>query len=117
MEILRRTVKPLFWAALLFAYAVAVMPQADAPRIASSDKVEHMIAFLTLSLLGKIAYPRIPAVKVGLLLAGLGAMIEVTQMIPALHRDGNLADWLADCAAILVGLVVAALLLSRIRAS
>jgi len=116
MEFLRRIVKPLFWAALLFAYVVAIMPAADAPKIAQSDKVEHMIAFVTLALLGKLAYPRVATMKLGLLLAGLGALIEFTQMIPALHRDGNVADWVADCAAIVVGLGVALLLLRRIPA-
>jgi len=116
MEFLRRIVKPLFWAALLFAYVAAILPQADAPKIAESDKVEHMIAFVTLALLGKLAYPRIATLTLGLLLAGLGALIEFTQMIPALHRDGNIADWIADSIAIVIGLGAATLLLRRLRA-
>jgi VanZ family protein len=116
MDFLRRIVKPLFWAALLFAYVVAIMPAAEAPKIAESDKVEHMIAFVTLALLGKLAYPKVAAPTMGLWLAGVGALIEFTQMIPALHRDGNLADWIADCAAIIVGLGVAWLMLRRSRA-
>ena len=116
MEFLRRIVKPLFWAALLFAYVVAIMPAAEAPKIAQSDKVEHMIAFVTLALLGRLAYPQVKALTLGLLLAGLGALIEFTQMIPALHRDGNVADWIADSIAIVVGLSVAGLLLRRSRA-
>jgi VanZ family protein len=117
MEFLRRIVKPLFWCALLFAYTVAILPSSEAPKIAQSDKVEHMIAFFTLSLLGKLAYPRMATFSLGLLLMGFGALIEFTQMIPALHRDGNIADWIADCAAILVGLTVASLLLRRLRPS
>jgi VanZ family protein len=115
MELLHRIVKPLFWAALLFAYVAAILPQAEAPKIASSDKVEHMIAFVTLALLGKLAYPRMATLTLGLALAGVGALIEFTQMIPALHRDGNIADWIADCAAIVVGLAAACLLLGRFR--
>ena len=37
-------------------------------------------------------------------------------MIPALHRDGNVADWMADCGAIGAGLAVAALLATRLHA-
>jgi VanZ family protein len=117
MEFLRRIVKPLFWAALIFAYTAAILPNADAPKIAQSDKVEHMIAFFTLALLGKLAYPPVSAVKLGLLLVGFGALIEFTQMIPALHRDGNFADWFADCAAVLVGLTIATLAVKRLRLS
>jgi hypothetical protein len=32
-------------------------------------------------------------------MAALGLAIEVLQMIPALHRDAQASDWLADCAA------------------
>ena len=101
--------KPLFWAALLFAYVVAVMPAADAPQIASNDKVEHMIAFFTLAVLGRLAYPATPWMRTWALLAGFGALIEFTQMIPTLHRDGNVADWIADVIALSAGIVLVAL--------
>lgn len=115
MDHVRRIAKPLFWAALLFAYVVAIMPGDEAPRIAQSDKLEHMIAFFTLAFLGRMAFPLASAARVALLLAGFGALIEFTQMIPALHRDGNLADWLADCFAIGIGLLVATLMLRGVR--
>lgn len=108
MERLKPFAKPLFWAALLFAYVAAIMPQADAPHIANNDKVEHMIAFLTLAVLGRLAYPAVPWWRGWLLLAGFGALIELTQMIPALHRDGNLADWIADAIALSVGILLVA---------
>lgn len=117
MERVQRLVKPMFWAALLFAYVVALMPEGEAPKIASSDKTEHMIAFLTLSVLARLAFPRTAAVWTGLCLAGFGALIEMTQLIPSFHRDGNWADWLADCAAIVVGLIVAATILRIVKRS
>ena len=98
--------RTLFWLALAFAYVAAVMPQQEAPTFSSSDKVEHMVAFLTLSILAGFGYSRAAILRIGAALAGFGALIEFTQMIPALHRDGNLADWIADCAAILVGLLI-----------
>ncbi|MDB5690242.1 MAG: hypothetical protein JWL91_2118 [Sphingomonas bacterium] len=111
MDHLRRIAKPLFWAALLFAYVAAIMPAGQAPKIAQSDKIEHMIAFFTLAFLSRLAFRATSAAKVALLLAGFGALIEFTQMIPALHRDGNVADWIADCAAIATGLLFAVLTL------
>jgi hypothetical protein len=115
MEHVRRFAKPLFWLALLFAYVAAIMPADEAPKIAASDKVEHMIAFFTLAVLARLGFRAASAVKVAILLAVFGAFIEVTQTIPALHRDGNVADWLADCAAIAAGLLIATLALRLIR--
>ena len=109
MERLKPYAKPLFWAALLFAYTAAIMPEAEAPKIASNDKVEHMIAFFTLAVLGRLAYATTTWWRTWLLLAGFGAAIEFTQMIPSLHRDGNLADWIADVVALSAGLLLVAL--------
>ncbi|ARS27166.1 hypothetical protein KC8_07665 [Sphingomonas sp. KC8] len=119
MDAIDRILKPLFWAALIFAYVAAIVPAADAPRIASSDKVEHMIAFFTLALLAALAWRGVAVWRAGLMLAGFGALIEVTQAIPILRRDASAADFLADCGAILVGLAFGWLLrkgFARLRA-
>ena len=39
-------------------------------------------------------------------LAALGAVIEVLQMIPALVRDAEVGDWIADCVASLAVLLL-----------
>jgi hypothetical protein len=55
-----------------------------------------MIAFATLGVLGTWAYVAAPLLQ---LLGGLslfGALIEVVQAIPALHRDSDVKDWIAD---------------------
>ena len=109
MDLIRRLARPLFWAALVFAYVAAVMPAAEAPKISDSDKVEHMLAFFTLAVLGRLGYPATPAIVTALLLACFGAVIEFSQLIPALHRDGNLADWVADVAALGAGILLVAL--------
>ncbi len=106
MDRLKPFAKPLFWAALIFAYVAAILPQAEAPQIASNDKVEHMIAFFTLAVLGRIAYAATPWLRTWLLLAGFGALIEFTQLIPVLHRDGNVADWIADMIALSAGILL-----------
>ncbi len=35
-----------------------------------------------------------------------GALIEVVQAIPALHRDSDVLDWLADTVAVVVVLLI-----------
>ena len=108
MERLKRFAKPLFWAALIFAYVAAIMPAAEAPQISTNDKVEHMVAFLTLAILHRLAYPAAGWLRTWLLLAGFGALIEFTQAIPMLHRDGNVADWIADVIALSAGILLVA---------
>lgn len=90
----------LFWAALIFAFVMAVLPHP--PRLPGqpSDKIQHVIAFTTLAALGRLAFPRLADWR---LLAGLslyGALIEVIQLVPVLNRDGELLDWLADTVAV-----------------
>jgi len=104
---IRRIAPFLFWAALLFAYVCAVLPRQEAPSFSSSDKVEHMVAFLTLAMLAVLAFPRASALRIGAWLAGFGAFIELSQAIPFLHRDASVYDWLADVAALALGLLLA----------
>ena len=97
----------LFWAAALFALVMALLPHP--PRVPGdpSDKVQHMIAFATLGLLGGLAFPRVRTRWLILALSLFGALIEVLQAIPVLHRDSDPLDWLADtiaCAIVLIAL-------------
>lgn len=85
---------------------MAVLPHPPQVPGEPNDKVQHIIAFATLSLLGSFAYPRTALLR---LLAGLslfGAFIEVVQAIPALHRDSDVLDWLADTVAVIVVLLI-----------
>src|SRR6266581_3460708 len=97
----------LFWAAALLAFVMAVLPHPPELPGNPSDKVQHMVAFATLGLLGASAFAETALLQ---LLAGLsvfGALIEVVQAIPAIHRDSDVKDWIADTiAAALVLLVV-----------
>jgi hypothetical protein len=86
----------LFWAAMFLALVMAVLPHPPEIPGEPSDKVQHMIAFATLGVLGTWAYVAAPLLQ---LLGGLslfGALIEVVQAIPALHRDSDVKDWIAD---------------------
>ena len=89
----------LFWAAAGFAFVMAVLPQPPQFPGEPDDKIQHIAAFLTLAVLGALSYPRTSAVR---LLGGLslfGALIEVVQAIPSLHRDSDPVDWIADTVA------------------
>ncbi len=107
IQLFRRAAPFLFWGALVFAYVCAVMPANEAPSFSSSDKVEHMVAFITLSILAAFAFSRASTLKIGLWLAAFGAFIEFSQAIPMLNRDASVYDWIADVIALSVGLIVA----------
>ena len=95
----------LFWAATAFAFVMAVMPRP--PRVPGdpSDQVQHIVTFATLALLGAWAYRRAPLIRLAVALSLLGALIELVQAIPALHRDSDVVDWVADTAAAAVVLI------------
>jgi hypothetical protein len=96
----------LFWAALVFAFVMAVLPRPPQLPGAPSDKVQHILAFTVLTGLALAAYPRASPLRIGLGLAAVGGLIELVQMIPALHRDGSWLDWAADCGAVLIILLL-----------
>ena len=87
---------------------MALLPKPPTLPGTPSDKLQHVAAFAVLSALAAAAWPRAPLVRTGLLLAAFGVLIELLQLIPALHRDGSALDWLADNAAIAAVLLLAA---------
>ena len=95
-----KSARTLFWAVLAFSFVMAVIPQPPEIPGEPNDKIQHMAAFATLAALGAFAYPRLSLLR---LLAGLsmfGALIELVQAIPTLHRDSELLDWVADTVAV-----------------
>ena len=96
----------LFWAAAAFAFVMAVVPQPPQLPGDPSDKVQHIVAFATLSLLGAWAYGRAPLLRLLVGLSIFGALIEFAQAIPSVHRDSDIRDWIADTAACVVVLML-----------
>ncbi len=106
----------LLWLAIATAVTMAVLPHPPhTPLDQFGDKVEHMTAFAVISALAAFAYPRFPLSRIGERLSFLGALIEVVQSIPALHRDCDIFDWVADTIAITVALLIAGLFRRRRR--
>lgn len=96
----------IFWAAALFAFVMAVIPHPPHLPGEPNDKVQHIAAFATLGLLGAWAYARSALLRIAAGLSLFGALIEAVQAIPALHRDSDPLDWLADTAACAVALLL-----------
>ncbi|HWH17810.1 MAG TPA: hypothetical protein VNT77_05660 [Allosphingosinicella sp.] len=105
----RRLLVALFWGAR-FRPGDGAAPQGAAAAGITFDKIQHIIAFAALTALASAAYARTPLVKLGVGLSAFGALIELLQLIPPLHRDGSVADWIADTLA-----VAAVLAFTRLR--
>jgi hypothetical protein len=101
-----RWARAIFWAAACFAFIMAVLPHPPQVPGEPNDKVQHVIAFATLAMLGSFAYPATALLQLLLRLSLFGAAIEVVQAIPALHRDSDVLDWIADTAAVAVVLLL-----------
>ncbi|CAN5421486.1 hypothetical protein BH10PSE15_BH10PSE15_02110 [soil metagenome] len=98
----------LLWAAIVFAVTMAVLPHPPhMPIDRFGDKFEHVTAFAVISALAAFASPRFPLARIGERLSFRGALIDVVQSVPALHRDCDIRDWIADTMAIAVVLLVA----------
>jgi membrane protease YdiL (CAAX protease family) len=101
--VIHRFVLLAFWVALTFAVTMALLPKPPhLPIDGFGDKFEHMLAFATLTVLGSFAFPAMPRWRLAERLSFLGALIEVLQSIPALHRDCDIRDWIADTLAIVI---------------
>jgi VanZ family protein len=102
-------VRPLLLVALIVAtvgaVTLALMPHP--PSVGHiSDKWQHMFAFGTLTILSVLAFPATSLLRIGERMSFLGALIEVFQSIPSLHRDCDVMDWLADTLIIIAVLTV-----------
>ena len=74
-------------------------PAAHLPAF-SWDKADHFCAFFALTCAAVVAFPRAPLAWVALWASVSGAGIELIQALPALHRDCDAWDWVADNAGI-----------------
>lgn len=106
----------IFWSVLLFTCVMATLPNPPQALATPSDKINHVLAFLVLTALHKIAYRSFGFWRRMLVMAVLGGAIEVAQMIPDLHRDAEWLDWAADVGAAFVASVLVAIFLPRRRA-
>ncbi|WP_310533913.1 hypothetical protein [Novosphingobium sp.] len=104
----------LFWAIVIFSVVMALLPKPpEMPSDRLGDKMNHILAFAAMAGTAALAFPQVPRWRVIERLSFLGALIEVAQSIPALQRDCDFRDWVADTVAVIVVTGIAALVLRR----
>lgn len=97
------------WQAVLFLSIAAILYLATTnssyPIPASAnDKINHLIAFIELTIVTRLAWPRLSAFWYLPALLGFGFALEVVQAnLP--YRDFSLADVLADALGIAIGML------------
>jgi len=99
----------VFWAALAFTFACAVMPAQHVIHIFKWDKAEHFLAFYVLTGLAVAAFPRGNLFVIAAALSAFGALIELVQGLSFVGRDRDFQDWIAD--SIAIGTALAPMLL------
>lgn len=110
------SIRLLFWLALIFAVVMASLPHPPKlPTDSLGDKFTHMLAFATLAGLAALGFPAADRWRVAERLSFLGALIEVIQSIPALQRDCDIRDWIADTLSIVVVTAIMGLFLDRMQ--
>lgn len=102
-----------FWGAGVAAYILALLP--GDPHIFHYDKFNHMLAFAMLAVLGRLGHSHSRAVVIAIGLIAFGGLIELTQALPAIHRDASWADLGADAVATIGGLLIGTALLGLAR--
>jgi|CoawatStandDraft_6_1074263.scaffolds.fasta_scaffold06562_3 hypothetical protein len=109
-----RLVRLALFGALIFAVVMALLPHPPSFPGEMRDKFQHMLAFGTLTILSVAAYPKAELLRIGERLSFVGALIEVLQAIPELHRDCDIHDWLADTV-VIVGVLLVVIAYRRFR--
>lgn len=98
-----------FWCCALAVLVLALIPEREPPTVEGLDKIDHVMAFVTLALLAALAWPKRWPILLATLLA-YGWTIEVLQSFTA-TRTADAEDVAADAA----GLVLAWAIVQGIR--
>ena len=105
-----------FAVGVLVSLAVLFTPASDVPSAPPGvDKLVHLSLFAALALTGRWAGVRRGALAAVLVL--YAALSELLQSLEVLSRSTSVADWLADVAGVLLGLLAWHLLARRTPSS
>lgn len=106
---LRRIMPYIFWTLVIIVSMFMLVELAPKKNpIKHLDKIQHALVFLTISVAGCLAFKN----HTSLIVTGLtifGGIIEVLQATFTTTRTGDVKDWLADIAGILIGLMIVAI--------
>ena len=97
----------LGWAFIAFAVIVSLIPGTKLPPTGVSDKFEHALAYLLLTVWFTGMYSRSAYWRIGLSMFLLGIAIEVAQGLMPFGRQPDLRDVVANSLGILLGLGIA----------
>ena len=101
-----RLPRVVFAVTLIGTVIAAILPNGEAPDLGGGDKVNHIAAFITLSVMAAWAWRQAALWRIALWLSALGGLIELIQAIPIIARDAEWDDWTADTAAVVVTLLI-----------
>ena len=102
----------LFFIALALVLFLTLNPSPPTlPVDRFGDKFEHALAFSALAGLAGLGFSRASELRILERLSFVGAMIEVVQAIPEMHRSCEWRDWVADTLGIAFGLGILRLVL------
>jgi VanZ family protein len=96
----------LGWLAVIFAIVVCLVPANELPQAGLSDKSEHFLAYLLLSLWFGGIYPRASYWRVAISLCLMGILIEFAQGAMQLGRQADVLDVIANSSGIVAGLLL-----------
>jgi VanZ family protein len=86
----------LFTAGAIAVIVLSLLPGQEMPSVGVSDKIEHVVAYALLGLVGGLAFPtRRTTILLLALLPTLGIALEIAQLA-APDRSAEVADALAD---------------------
>ena len=94
----------LFWLLLAIILFISLLPAAEAPTVFANDKLNHGLAFFTLSMMARLLWARTHAAILFILLVAFGGAIELLQLAMGFGRDADWIDFAADILAILLGI-------------
>ena len=120
LVLLMRLITAVYWVAMCLGTHLPNPPDVVPSNV--SDKWLHLGAYFGLAvlLIGSLAagrrVTRRDAIRVWLVTICYGALDELTQMIPVLHRSAEWKDLGADAAGAAVGVLLGLVLASWIRA-
>lgn len=110
---MQRAARIALFLAASFAFVMAALPHPPPLPGQPSDKVMHMLTFATLGALAAYGFRLQTFATLFLGLTGFGALIELVQAIPMLHRDSELMDLIADMVAALAALLAVRWIMAR----
>ena len=101
----------LILSAMVILYLATTSEPYPVPS-APSDKLNHLLAFIQLTIVTRLAWPEVSKAWVALGVMGFGLAIEITQaQLP--YRDFSLLDLAADGAGTAIGLLPCRFMFAR----